>query len=910
MALFDIRTWIYPGADPDADPGDWGTEEDVTEYVRRPGQDGGQVISYSGGKGDEAPGVDAGQMALTWDNRDGRFSTDNRSGPYYGSLDLGCPIRVGVISFSDTFTRTGSSGWGSPDSSLGWTWTHTGTLSNWTTNGSQGNVIVPAANTAVSATAGNADGKDLDVVATVIPAAVATGALFGMGFMLRVTDSSNYLRAVLWFDLLGVLRLTLYRVVAGVSTTIGDLNPIPTVTYSAAQRWRLRVQVDGNIIRAKAWAEAGSEPAAWMISGEDVTATGTGVRLYIARFLGNTNSGATSLLGLDDLEVLPFEFTGSIVSLPVRWDRSGNNSWAPITAAGILRRITQGTYPLQSPLRRQLGGTADTSTYIPGEDGAYATTLASVTRGQFPANFTGVTPASDSTLPGGGPAPTITTTGGKISAETNRASGGTGLAAMFFFKLPSMPGTKTRIARIRASGGPVPIWDLSIDSANIYTEGFASDGATVLTSATNALGASDYTNWNAWQLETETDVPGVQTLWASITHEVGSVTYYAQSGAVPTIPQTQVRSIVLTGPVGTAFGHIWLGRNTLPFVTDTFSLVSSGYAGELAADRFARICDETGIPYIVRAGDSEAMGIQPTGGTLAVLRACVETDYGVMSERGAGLEYIPRSARWNAAVSMAITLAAGQIADAPEPVRDDQRVRTKWTISRLGGGEGVYEDEDASAKYGTWEDSATINSFDDSVLENHAGFRTALGLNSRLRWPNVALNFGRNRTLLPFWRTRGYGWRFTVTTGLDQVDGNEPDLIMEGFTARLWPDGWEVGLNSSDARAWRAAVTDDTGILGRADLQQTTTSALISSTTLSIPITTATGYIKPDNTAGLWTGGVNFNVGGEKVTVTSITNGVGQAQTLNATVRGVGGFASTHASGTEVSLWDPAITAL
>jgi hypothetical protein len=288
----------------------------------------------------------------------------------------------------------------------------------------------------------------------------------------------------------------------------------------------------------------------------------------------------------------------------------------------------------------------------------------------------------------------------------------------------------------------------------------------------------------------------------------------------------------------------------------------------------------------------------------------VETDYGVMSERGAGLEYIPRSARWNATSAMAISVSAGQVAEAPEPVRDDQRLRNKWTISRTRGGEGVYEDTASQAKHGIWEDSATINTFDDSVLENHAGFRVALGLNDRLRWPNVSFNFGRNPTLLPYWRTRGYGWRFTITTGLTQVGGNEPDLIMEGFLARVWPNGWEVQLNCSDSRAWRAAVADDTGILGRADLEQTTTSASINSSTLSIPITTATGYIKPDNTAGLWSGGVDFYVGGERVTVTSITNGAGQAQTLNCSVRGVGGYAASHASGVEVRLWDPAIVAL
>jgi hypothetical protein len=55
---------------------------------------------------------------------------------------------------------------------------------------------------------------------------------------------------------------------------------------------------------------------------------------------------------------------------------------------------------------------------------------------------------------------------------------------------------------------------------------------------------------------------------------------------------------------------------------------------------------------------------------------------------------------------------------------------------------------------------------------------------------------------------------------------------------------------------------------------------------------------------------VDFNVGGERVTVTSITNGADPAQTLNATVRGVDGYATSHPSGTEVTLWHRPIVAL
>ncbi len=907
MSLHDIRLWLYPGANPDGDPALWGLEEIISSYIRRPGQDGGQAIQYSGGKGDEAPGVDAGQMTLTLDDRDGRFSTDKIDGPYYGLLDTNNPIRMGVASFVDTFTRTSSSTWGSPDAAIGRTWTHSGVATDWTTDGAKASVVIPLANSAQAAVAGNGGGKDMDITTTIIPVAVATGARFVGGIRARVTDSNNYLAATISWDLLGAMRITLASVVAGIVTTLATLNPIPSATYTAGQRWRLRFQVDGQALRTKTWKEADPEPATWTLTAEDTTAPGTDIGIYVARVTGNTNSGSTAILQFDDFDAVALEFTGAVASWPLRWNKRSTNSWAPIRAAGILSRIKQGTYPIQSPLRRQLAAESNISNYIPMEDGVKSRTFTSAIAGQPAATYSDVTLAADTSLAGGGQAPVLASNIGTIMGQTTIANNGTGFSFMVLMKLGSVSSTKTRIVRLRTSRGPVPIWDFSISDANVYIDGLDTDG-TVLTSASNAH-TEDWTQWHAWQIETDNSSTPGSTDWSAIYHEVGNTTFWAQTGTVAGSTNSLIRSFALTGPQGTAFAHAWMGRNTLPFVTASFSLVSSGYAGEMAADRFARICREMGIPYIVRPGGSEAMGPQREAGAGAVLESCVQTDYGVMSERGSGLEYIPREARWNAAVAMAVSVAAGQINDAPEPTRDDQRLRNKWTVTNADGGSGTYSDDADILKHGILEDTAQINASSDSVLENHAAFRTVQGTVGRLRWPSVSLNFSRNRDLLPQWRNRGYGWRLTVDTGLTQVSGNEPDLIVEGFTAYLDPDNWTVDLSCSPASAWVAAVADDTGIYGRACNEYCETTTTINSTTLSIPITTTSG-LRWDNTAGLWSGGVDFNVGGERITVTSISNGADPAQTLNATVRGVNGYPTTHPSGTEVTLWDRPIVAL
>lgn len=906
--LFDIRVWLYPGANPSADPSLWGNEVDVSAYVRQPGNDGGQPITYSAGKGEEAASVDAGNMRLSLNNRDGRFSTDKIDGPYYGLLDLNTPARMGTVAFRDAFTRTTSNGFGTPD--VGTSYTVPGTVSNFSTDGSRAQVKIASGNTGAIIPAVDSNCVDGDVTLSIVPSATATGAAYGAGIIMRYTNTSNLVVGTLEFNTAGTLTVKIRQNLLGVTNEIGSLNPIPSSAYSAGQVWKLRMQADGNQIRLKHWLASGSEPSTWTLTATESDLLGSTCGVYVARFNGNTNSGVANLVGLDDYLVIGFEVTGLVVSWPLRWDITGNNSWVPITVAGVLRRLQQGTNPVQSPLRRQLAATADVCGYWPMEDGDEATYFTSAIPKQQPARFnaSGVTPASENTLAGGGAAPTLGTNG-QISAMVAKGNAGTGMAGMFLFKLPSMPGSKTRICRFRCSRGPVPIWDLSIDATSIYTEGLSADGS-VVTSSTSALPSVDFTSWVAWQLETDNTLSPGNTSWSSITHQVGLTDYWAQTGSISGATNTVILSAVLTGASGTSFGHLWLGANTLPFVTDTFSLISSGYSGELASARFARVATEAGIPYIVRPGTSEAMGPQREGTTMAILRSCVDADYGVLAERGAGLEMIPRSARWNSAVVMAITKAAGEIADVPEPVRDDQRLRNRWTVGRTSGGTGTAQDDDSVERNGTWEDSASINVRDETVLDNHAAWRVAIGVVKTLRWPKVSLNFGRNRALLPKWRAKGYGWRLTISTLLTQVTGNEPDLIVEGFVASLHPNGWTVDLNASSASVWRAAVADDTGIYGRVDTDGCTTTALISSTATSIPVTTVTGFPKWDNTAGLWSGGVDLYVGGERVTVTSISNGAGQAQTFTATARGVNGYAASHASGTEVRLWDPPVAAL
>lgn len=899
-APFTVKVWIYPGADLSTSADSWGIAKDISTYVRYPGSDGGQAIEYTAGRGDEASQVDAGTMDLTLDNRDGRFSTDNPNGTYYPDFQRSTPVRMGVVCGTDAFTRSVSSGWGTADS--GHTWSVSGTAADWAVDGSKGTLLNPTANTARVATFTGATSLDADIILTAIPISAATGGLLAAGAILRRVDASNMMLARVDFShTASAVLVNIVKIIAGVQTTLASTTL--ATTYSAGQRWRLQFQADGNLFRMKAWPEAGTEPD-WQIFAEETTLAGSASAVYLARFSGNTN--VTTQLGIDDIQVTGLEFTGSLIQLPLRWDKRGNNSWAPVRAAGILRRLNQGKGALKSPLARQLPSYGPYG-YWPLEDAAGAQVFGSAVANVGPATFTGVDPGADATLAGGGLAPTLTAVTGEIRGLVKtRVSGTDGFSFLFFTKFGSgLPVAKTAMMTI-VTYGKAAKWIISVSTTTLYTDAYGSDG-TLLSSSSTTYSGVDTSEWVAWQLETA--ISGSDTTWAFSFHAVGAATYFAQTGTVT--GGSAVSSVgrwVAGGsnlPVGTSFAQVWAGPNTLPFVADSFSLVSSGYVGELASDRIARLGDEEGLQITVESGASGAVGVQPQGSLIAALRTAEAADMGILYERATGLGYRPRIARYNQAVTLAVTVAAGQIDDPPEPISDDQRLKNSITVSREGGSFAIAQDTASISREGEWPDPVTLNVSTDEVLPFHAGWRLHLGVYPQLRWPGLSLDFARNPDLLPTWRSRAYGMRMTVTTGRTQVAGGEPDVIVEGYSATLWPHGWKVKLNCSAAAMWDVGVLDSVTVPPRADT---------AGSQLQIGVnTTATSWTVDTTVGPAWNPSTTFpfliKCDGEVVSVTAIS-GAGPTGQVFTVTRSVNGIVKSHLALAALSLAAPARAAL
>lgn len=907
------KVQIAPGGSPAQAMAAWPLFVDITNDVRV--ADG---IVITDGRSNESNKIDPGTLSMTLDNRSGNYVPRNPLGTYYGRLRRNTPIKVSVTAGVDTFSRTvAAGGWGVNDSGL--SYALGGVASNWSVAGGVGLYASPAAGDATTARMTGAEAYDVEgqVVASV-PVTATGGALVVAALARYETGGANYYIFHMEFMPGGTMQLKISR---NKASSFGALATLSTGigSYTPGQSWTLAYAAVGGNLMVKAWPTASAEPAAWQLSTFDsYVSPGRTSGLFFWRVAGNTNVGSVSY-SIDSMTIDSVEAVDYVSEWPVRWDQSGRDSTAPLRASGILRRLLQGSTPLRSPLYRQLSS-QQVAGYWPFEDdsppnGTSPTAAASAVQVAPGASVTGVTFAADATLPGSLQNAKLASASARVTAKTpRRLTGVTGFSAMIMLKFPAALTGDSELITI-ATTGLVQKWVVRVNATGITLTGYDS-GGTLVVSPAGTLYSMDPTKW--WALQLEADVVGANTEWSLLWHEVGKTDYWSQNGSHASTVVSVPASMSLAANSftnGVFFSHIYLGSNALPFVTDSFSLVSNGYIGEMAAARIARLCTEEGVPVVVEEGTSQACGQQRIDALLPLLRAAEDADLGVLYETGGGLGYRPGSARYSRPVTLALDRNAGHLAAPPEPTDDDQYVRNDWTLSRDGGAQGVrYVDAAHVTAYGKYDDSATINIDSDDPLLDHAAFRVYLGTRDLLRWSSISLNLARNPSLIPAWRSSlPWGTRLTVANEPAQVMGNAPDVIVEGRTQLLNFYEWSVDLNCSPAQPWDIPPLDDSAM--RMDTESATLAAGATTTATSLSVATGTS-----STTGqadkLWvTTAANpaefpFDIGvsGERMTVTAIV-GATSPQTFTV-VRSVNGVVKAQLSGADVRLWQPTYLAL
>ena len=613
-----------------------------------------------------------------------------------------------------------------------------------------------------------------------------------------------------------------------------------------------------------------------------------------------------------------------VTEWPSRADLTLTDVTVPITCAGILRRLGQGSV-LKSPLRRAyqalIGSDDEPTNWWPLEEGPDADRGASgLIGGSSTLEIVGAATFGGTPIGSSGAALGVDfSSGGSLLLPTGQslvaAPGGWEFeCTVAFDTLPTLALSECRAIAAALSSGIAGTMGVGIKNSGgtIYWADFIFDlngsGTHV---ALTTLGAVEAGRTYHLRMVGHQDGSGLRiTVYVDGDSEfddgfVGTLMMPTFISLNTTFDPTNTSFVANTAFV--AHGAFW---NAVRATTPATYLAADGYAGELAHERIARLCTEEGVQYTPTASTSPAMGPQGIDSFLTNLRACEAVDVGVLYERGFGLGYQSRAERYNAAVTFELDFAAGEISEPPDHADDDQRIRNRWTISRPGGGEATVEDADSIALNGLYDDSAELDLEEDSQCIQEAGWLLHLGTVDEERWPRFDMDFASTpgAALIPSWLALEYGARVNVANPPDMFSPDVVDAFIEGREERWNQIDWDAAIYTTPASPYRVNVVGSSdGNMGRVDA---------ASSTLASDVDTVATSITVSSPGALWrTGSVNFqiNVAGERMTVTNIS-GASSPQTFTV-VRSVNGVVKSQPAlvggrSVRVSLWNPAVVAL
>lgn len=909
---------IAPGAQPADDPDVWeaaGLWTNITADVR---VDEGVTIEQ--GRTDEANQVDAGKCSLVVDNRSGNYSTRNPMGVWYGALRKNTPLKVELTKVVDTFNRTVSNSWGTSDDGQAWG----GSGSALSVSPATGAVYtVAAANTVSELTLTGAGSWNADTLVEMSTVAVPAGAATQFSVMVRRTTLNHAYAATLVFNTDATIDAKIQRYAPGVIT-------VTTVTgaltgYTANRKVWVRARTRGDRIQMKVWYDGTAEPGAWTSTFKEsndsldydasgsVGVLGGGVSLYFWRYAGNTNTTQYNVYSF--MLTVPL-FVGNVVEWPVRWDKSANDATVPVTAAGLIRRLSQGQSPLNSPLYKTMLG-AGAYAYWPLEDDSGSTTAQGIGANVKPATVFGASLGGwDGTKLGGAVSTvdvtqdmTITGTLPKFSPFVSTA----GWQCNFFIYMTALPpsGQDATVMVVKSSG-TITSYLLSITNLG-ELKIITADATGVLSGAGTVSGAVAPGVWHMVQMENFQSGTSVTTIISTINLNTGVFTTGSFLTVTSTISLPTSWSLYGSStsfPAGSVAHVAFYSRHSVFNNTQLYQ-AAIGYVGESPPDRVVRLCAEQGVLVTVLGSSTTRMGPQKSDTFLNLLRECETADIGVLYEtvHVPGFGYRSRSQRADSTARLLPTFAAGQIAEPPEPTDDDQAVRNDWTVSRIDGSSARVSDEAHVALTGRYDDTVEVSVSTDAVLVDQAAFRVHLGTADELRWPSIELNLAKSTSLISSWCSSSIGSRLAIGDTAPDLPGVTIDVFVEGYTQKLSAYDWDVQINASPSKPWigYGAAADAANPVAtdvRLDSAVTVANAGVSSSATSLVVLLPTGAALWDSTS------VPFDVGatGERMTVTAIS-GTGPTQTWTVT-RSVNAVVKAHLAGETVSLWTPTYLAL
>lgn len=889
-------------------------------------------IVISRGRADEGVRVDPGKCTLVFNNRLGKYSPRNPLSPYYLLIGRNTLMRVSVKAGTSFLELPGSSlaVASTPDTAA---LDITGdldvrvdaTLSNWTDYATGS-----GSTTQLVGKFGFAGGTKSWFLGTRNGAlyfewsADGTAALSASSTLPFPTTASGRIALRVTLDVdngAGGRTVTFYTAPSGTSgpwTQFGSAVVQAGVTSIFNSAIALRVgratdlgftQPTGRFHKAEVRSGIGGS----IVAGPDFSVPAAGATSFVDS--AGLTWTVTAPAAITDRRT---RFIGEISSWPSRWDVSGKDVRVPVEAAGILRRLGQGAKALDSTLRRRIPSYAPLA-YWPMEDGSTATRAASPIAGVAPLTLTRATWASADTLPSSSPLPVLASTAAELPVMLGRvpapASTLTSWSVDFVYRLDTPNVTMRTFLRI-LSTGTVAEWYLQMSASGSNIIGRDAAGTTVFTQVV-ATGSDLYGQWVRirftatqnggnvdWRIDW-IDVGGnAGGLGASFAGTVGQPT------GVASPPDGYSADLD-----GTAIGHIsaWPSNTTA-----AYDGAIDAWTGEAAGERMTRLATEENLPFTLH-GDPDAqeqVGVQRPDALLTLIEEGADADGGILYERrdNLGLAYRDRVSLYNQPVTLALDYTTdGHVAPPLEPVDDDQGVRNDVTVQRTDGAsararldEGALSTAAPPNGVGVYDESVTLNLYDDDQVEQQARWRLHLRTVDEARYPLLHVDLAAAPSLIDDVTDVDSGDRITIDNPPAWLPPGPIDLLGQGYTETIGhPIDWDIEFNCTPASPWTVGVIED-DVLGHLDTSGSELAAGITSAALSLSVNTTSG---PRWTTTAADFPFDILIGGEVMTVTAIS-GTSNPQTFTIGARSVNEIAKPHASGTPLSLAHPMIIAL
>lgn len=618
--------------------------------------------------------------------------------------------------------------------------------------------------------------------------------------------------------------------------------------------------------------------------------------------------------GVDDWDI---RATVEIPSWPSRWDLSGNHVWVPIEGAGILRRLSQGSSPLRSPVRRAITGAGATLhigrdllpvAYWPLEDVDGSTQAASGLPGGAPLVASAAVSWGSVEVTGSAPGPDWSTSTGYLGGPAAGVSAGDdwGVGCLVQYT-----GSTTWTAlRVQTQGSPYLELRLILGTT-VTVDAVDSAASTILSAAT------DLSDGDPYWVEIRAAASG-----SDVAHSLYINGNLADSAITTGAPGVPSAAYVLPRTADTAT-LMHLGIWAEPTTTTYTALIApalTAHVGETAGRRIERLCHEEGIPiHIVGDADETVpMGGQPSASLLTLLRECEETDLGILYEprEVLGLAYRTRASRYNRPVTLALDYAASEVAPPLTPDDDDRYTRNDVTVSRSGGSsyqyevdEGPLSTQDPPNGVGRYDTSVTVNVQSDALLPDQASARAHLGAWDEARYPTVSVNLRRleddgKAALARAAAALDAGDRVTIASPPVWLPPDAIDQHVEGYTETLGVYVRDLALVCVPAGPYTVGVVEDE-VLGRADTDGSEVAADFDAgtdTSMSVDITDGPLWITTAAQPAMFP--FDIQCGGVVLEVTGISGG-SSPQTFTITQTPVNGVVKTITADTPLSLAHP-----